>query len=342
MNENTPTTDNHEPDIYQPVALNPNALRQVEGSEITPGTPTTVALLAAAIQGPNTTPGLVEQPDNPVVPPAVQTPLGPKKPHNGLKITLIVIVSLLVLLAVGFSVFYFSIRTPNSEYDAAIENLQTMKTSGESIRDMKVLNTTGTDYLNSQQYNEARKYAATYVGTLARLQAGPVMKTDTSVASVFAKNKALIELYGQSTIDMGDTIVTYEKVTAICSHDLNKGISTQTTRQMLDETFVDCKKALGDNPTVPTKPFNDGYYVKYVAAVKAIINAAYTYADALDSGNANAELRATTSIKQAISEYFTVESKAGDIKITNTAQPSAKIADVIKAVQQRKDILFRW
>lgn len=344
MNEDIPTTDTSEPEPYQPADIDQNALQQVEGTDTTPSVPTTVVTPEPAAPTPTPTPVLtsLSQPYNNVVVQLEQTTSSPKKLHRGLKITLIVIASLLVLLAAGFSVFYFAIRTPNSEYDAAIKNLQTMKAAGESVRDMKINGAPAPDYKNSKQYITANQYATRYVDALAKLQASPVMKKDMSVKLAYANNKSLIEPYGQSTLDMSTTIAVFQEVDVTCRKDLNKGVSYQTTKQIIDATFSDCSNELKAHPTVPTKLFNDGYYVKYVAAVKAIIDDAYAYAGALNTGDASDQLRAIEDIQMASLDFSHIGDGADNIGITNSAQPSTNIADVIKVVKQRKDVMFRW
>ncbi|MEO8863073.1 MAG: hypothetical protein ABI354_02000 [Candidatus Saccharimonadales bacterium] len=333
MNEGNPETNTQEPDEYRPEIIDHNALQQIEGAEVTAQVPTTLV--------PDTVP--VVQTQNPVVVPTVQ-PIATEtlqKPRRGLKIALITIASLLIIAALGLAVFYFIIRTPDSKYDAAAKDLQTMKTSAEAIRNLKINGPQAADFETSPQYSTVRQNAAAYADALTKLQNGPVLKKDIQVKLAYADNKALIEPYGQSTLDMTDTLVTYQNVNTTCLQDLNKGITYQTTRRTLDSTFSNCKKLISDHPTVPMKAFNDGYYVKYVAVVKRIIDGAYAYADSLDSGIPSDELRATTELKLAISQYSVVTESAGDISITNTAQPSSKIGDVIKAVQQRKDVFFR-
>ena len=335
MDEDNPATNTQEPDEYRPEIIDHSVLQQIEGAEVTTQIPTPIQTLSAMP---------VAQVQTPVIAPAAQPVVTatPQKPHRGLKISLLAIAALLIVSAIGLAVFYFVIRTPNSEYDAALQNLQTMKTSGEAVRDMKIDGEAAKNYKQTAQYNSVREYAATYTGALTRLKASPVMKKDMSVKLALAENKAIIEPYGQSTLDMTDTLATFQEVDVTCRKDLNKGISYQTTKKIIDETFSDCAKLLKENPTVPTNPFNDDYYVKYVAAVKEIISDAYAYAAALDTGEPGEKLRAIEAIQMSSIKFSHLGDNTVAPNIANTAQPSAKIADVIKTVQQRKDVFFRW
>lgn len=331
MDEDNPATNTQEPGEYQPDIIDHSALQQIEGAEMTAqiSSPAPVAAPTVQAQSPNIAP-TVQQTET----------AAPQKSHRGLKIALIVIASLLVVAAIGLALFYFVIRTPDSAYDEAIQNLQTMKTSAEAIRDRKLIDIPTID-LEISQYNSIKKDATTYVNALAKFRANAVLAKDTSVMLVYAKNKSLVEPYGQSTVDMVNTTLTYQNVHTTCSSALRTLFaSTQNlTRPILDSSSSKCQSLLTTNPTVPTKAFNDTVYTKYVAAVQQIISALGRYIDAKASGDSFTVGDAATDVNQGVFAYSDVDNIPATI--SNTAQPSDKISDIIKVVQQQKNVFFR-
>lgn len=134
INEENLDTNTQEPSAYQPENIDPSLLQQVEGSEIT--TQVTNPAIKSVTQVPNSAVAATELPT---------ANISPRKPHRDRKISLIVVASLLVLAASGLAVFYFVIRTPNNEYDAAVKSLQTMKASADAIHGKKINSTMSAD-----------------------------------------------------------------------------------------------------------------------------------------------------------------------------------------------------
>lgn len=307
---------------------NQDQIQNIEGTEAT-----------ASMSTPFVQPMVQTQP----LPTAQEDPIAVsesvKKPRrNGFKLALIAIASLVLFAAIAVGVFYAFIRTPNSKYDSAIQDMKIMKTTAESTRDSMQASLKADSGVLS--YEASKRSAATYVDTLKRVKANPVFDKDMTVKLSYVENKSLIEPYGQSTLDMISTLGIYDEVTITCNDAMNANLSLSDSKVMWEDNFAPCEKLLKEHPTVEAKEFNEKTYTKYVAAVKRLIAAAYGYIDAVKKADIHTMTSAGEEISEASSNYSDVldSTKA----ISNTAQPSTKIGDVIKVLEQRKNVFFRW
>ncbi len=293
---------------------------QVPPSEIEPTTASTASMAEAA---PGVSPA--QQPDS---------ALGAKN-RRWPWILAITTSSVALVVVASLAAFYFLYRTPDQAYVSFLKELRTLRESAETIPFATVAFDDTFDVSTMAPRQDA---AEAYVAALAELKKSPILTADNEVRRAYDNDKAKIEAYGQSTLDMIETATVYLQVDTTCREEFGD-LSGVETVDMLHESIAACEDLLAKYPSVPLESFDEAHYGRYVDSLKAFISAAESVYEAYEDNDAMALVLAEEKINRAGAAYTLATS--GSPKMNNTANPKDAIDSVIASAEKRKPIFFR-
>ncbi len=242
------------------------------------------------------------------------------------------------LFAVG--IYYAAVRLSDTEYQKATAIIDSMANNAKSLADFGAKHSMDTiDEVDSRTLSTAMGNAQEYSASLKKLQQSPVLQRDGDVKVVYSVNQKRIEDYASSTMTMITTVDIYSNVVQKCIDFGNKMADIKTVDDF-DLVSKECFDYAKNHPTVPTKDFNDGMYVKYRDLVLDFISAARSYYVAVAKNDKTVSDKALANVND-VGQQLTNVAKGKHYTIQNTLNPKDQLGAVRASVQQRKDVFFR-
>ena len=259
-----------------------------------------------------------------------------QKKHRWPRVLAITMLAVLLVAGAGVASFYYLYRTPNSAYDEMLKELYVMRESATTIPLAKEIS--GNDSYLQVQDPAKKKAADAYIASLAKVKRSPILERDNTVRREYDSDKAKVEAYGKSSLDLIKTSEIYHLVDTVCRQDITDLRGNETVQEF-DKQMQACNDLLVKHPTVPLKEFNEIHYKKLIDAFKGVIESYRTAYVAFNDRDEYALEKAYTEMGRAEAVFRLATS--GSPNLSNTHNPSESISRIIAAVEKRKTAFFR-
>lgn len=253
--------------------------------------------------------------------------------------TWIIIVVVVILVAIGFSIYMFFVRPQNGGYDTAINQLNVMIRSTQSIENLKSKDMLDPTTATGTQLSDAQSTSNAYSYALTALEKSPVFAKDGKVATYDKTVHAKMADYSTTTSDMIKTLTAFATVLQSCS-TLESDASTITSLTMLKTTETDCKNALSRYQAVPSTDFNSNYFQPFREDTSDFVTALESYYTAAAIGNRTQQQSAQAGIMVALNGVANLN-KSVSSPITNSASPINELTKLKTLLSQRRNTFFR-
>lgn len=268
-----------------------------------------------------------------------QSAVTAKKSYRGLKATVIILAAVLMFALVGLAVFYFLVRTPDSQYEAAIANLEGMKSSALAIRDQGEESEVNEDVV--ARYESVRSDASVYIENLEMLKSNEVLTADLHIRAKYAEHSSVIEPYGQETLDVVDTAEAYLEIKNECETAVQE-IYAGSNEEQFKSRIAACEKLLDKYRELHVDSIAD-WYQTYRTKLLDLIDVTYTYFMIQKYGTDADKTAASEDVQEASIAFGGAMSVSGTIANTkDRTGPSDEITEIIDMLTIRRDVLFRW
>lgn len=287
--------------------------------------------------------------------PRANLPLEGKKSNKSLTLVVGLVVGALVLVGGGLGVYYFGVRTPDSVYKDAADQVDTMLASVSSINSklaqMPLLNSTAASTSSSSSSQSAATSAAdpvkatsdgiksldAYKKALDKLKSSDVLNKDAKVKQVVSDKQKSLEMYSKDFTDVLKTSSVVANLTVTCTASLSK-IAVAKSLVEFDAATKPCNDFLTQTKTVPQVELQQTFQL--VAAT--ILNIFSSSRNALVAAGSNNTALVQSSKAAADAETKKlVQFQAGIAlyRLTPPADPS-KDLDSIKSTIDSQQKLF--
>ncbi len=247
-----------------------------------------------------------------------------------------------VASCIAISMYVFTLRVPDTEYDKAASIVRTMSSHADKMAEFdRLRNNQNNGAIDEKQVTDTKVVAEKYANLLLQLQDSPVVKKDTKVAAVYNANRQRIDDYGNSSILLLDTLHTYGEVTKRCS-DLSKRIDEPTTVAQFDALATGCKEYATKHNAVAIKSYNAEVYIKYRKAALDFVSAARKYYVASNSktGSRSSLQRTMTTMDKA-QVAMQKAGSGGEQYLVNTQNSGDQLSMLLEVINERKEITLR-
>lgn len=222
-------------------------------------------------------------------------------------------------------------------YDSMLKNLYIMRDSAGIIPDAKQeFQVVGKTKPKATDRKEA---AERYIAALSNIKKSPVLEKDNVVRREYDSDKATIEAYGQSSLDLLNTLDIYTEVDSTCRNELSSIEESIETLAMLNEHIAGCSRLLDKYPNVPLESFDNAHYRKLVQVYSSVIDGYRMIMVAYERQDERALERAAEDLGRSYAAYQLATSGSPEMK--NTANPTQQINRVIESLERRKSVFFR-
>jgi len=278
------------------------------------------------------------------------------KSHTKLIVGIVSVFVFLLGALGGSAYWYFSIRTPDIEYerasaviDSMIDDAKSLQNAGSTLQestDAKTTLTSVVKFADTQvnvgsalkTINEATGKASEYLISQNKLESLRVIANDQSVAAVYAANKKVINEYGMSSDILYRTAYAFLTLYDQCIVNesiIPTGIKSADT---YDQKVKLCKDYLDNTKTVPSKDFNDTIYVPYREIILSYIaNVSSLYSEVAGSKAWNQAYQNILKVSRDVQAVDT--SKVQTLK--NTQNPKDHLVKLKAKIDERKSVVFR-
>lgn len=281
----------------------------------------------------------------------LDTPFVAKKSKKKLVIILVLLLPLL-LGAGGLGYYYLMVRTPNSAYSEAAEQVETMLASAKTVSTNKLklplLNdgTSSSSGEASSASTDSAKLAEqtlasvnTYKSALAKLKSLEIVKNDKDVESALNSNISAFEKYSTDYPDLIKTSSTIASLTTICGASLSQ---TATAKSLVefDTVTKPCSTYMQQNPTLPNATLS-AQYSGILVVIQQVFDASKGALQLALSGKLADAQKAKASADAAVRQLQQVQASLAQYKLDTPADPSKQLESLKKTITDRENVFFR-
>ncbi len=296
----------------------------------------------------------------PVVTPAADTQpvVAPaKRSHKGLVVALSSLLVAVVLAGGGAAGWYYTIRTPDSNYEkasalvAALEsNAKDIESARSSVKKSPSANVTkasvrladdsaGDIEASLTRIKDAKLKAADYQSNLNELKKLAVLTSDPSVNALYETNKKTIDEFGTSADTLYKTGLVFITMMDRCfSNEELSDVDTLKNISEYDAQIKQCEDYLKANDTVVAGEFSDKVYEPYRDILLKLIS--YTRTLFTAKNGSVAQQQAIAGLNALDKDLKKIDtSKIDEIELTQS--PQQKLQQLKAKIDERQKVLFR-
>lgn len=248
---------------------------------------------------------------------------------------LLIAIVLLVIFAIGISLYYFVWRVPTSTYEAAVKNLQSLDASTTAVANALKTTQQSTD-ISDATISTLKTSLSQYNNDLQALTENAATKQDTHVRPIYTENVTTLNSYNQSMNKLVDSLQLYWSLLSTCT-TLTGKLDQIATTGAFDTAAKDCSTAIDKARSAPSASFNDQFLSKYVALASSLLQA---YRQLFVQADAKSSQISYTDIT-TLRDNITVLSKTTKLQLAPEPNPAAAIHNITAAVNSQKGKIIR-
>lgn len=280
-----------------------------------------------------------------------------KRSHKGLVVALTSVLAVVVLAGGGAAGWYYTIRTPDSQYEKAsalvaelADTAKEIESAKSSVKKSPAANVTtasirladdsaGDIEESLAKLKDAKVKAADYQANLEELSKLEVLTSDPSVNALYESSKKTINEFGSSADTLYKTGLVFMTMMDRCFS--NGELSEVDTLKNLDEydaQIKQCEDYLKANKTVVAGEFSNMVFEPYRDVLLKLISYTRTLFTAKDGSMAQAQ--AVAGLKGLNNDLKKIDtSKIDEIELTQS--PQKKLTQLKDKIDERQKVLFR-
>jgi hypothetical protein len=287
----------------------------------------------------------------PVVDTSVDAQVLPKKSKKKLIILSVLLLPLL-LGAGGFGYYYLMVRTPNSAYTEASDQVSAMlasvKTVSANITKLPLLNDGSSESANSDPSaaTDPVKLAEqtlasinTYKSALEKLKSLAIVNDDKDVANSLSENIDALEKYSTDYPDLIKTSSTVASLTSVCGASLTRTASAKTLDEF-DTVTKPCNTFMQENSELPNASLS-AQYSGILLVIKQVFDSSKGALQLSLSGKLSDAQKAKASADEAIKQLQQAQAGLSQFKLETPVDPSKQLGSLNTVIKDRENILFR-
>lgn len=278
-----------------------------------------------------------------------------KKSHKGLILGLVGLLVVVLLGAGGAAGWYFSLRTPDIEYDKAIAkidmllaNTTDVESARTALRDqrsstsvvttvaVKTAQTTAGDVDKIlDKIKKGQDAASEYDTTQKLLSDMKAVKDDASVNVAYDANQKTISSYGSSATVVYSAEADYVSMAKYCGNGLS-GLDSVGSIDEYDQVVKPCQDFLKQHEIVTNKDING----IYVAARTDVLSLLDNLRALFTATSASAQKSLLASIQRSTDDLKKIDTTILD-SIEPAKSPKDQLTSLKAKLEERKKVFFR-
>ena len=243
---------------------------------------------------------------------------------------LTILLALVILVIALPLLYYFVWRLPDNTYQAASDQLKTMRTASSNInRILGGVSTAGN--IDDTFVSDLNNAAAQYNASFKSLAATAAVTRDSKLKPVFDQYRESLTSYGSLAKDTTTGTDKYRAILDACSGIVTK-LSSLSTVTAFDTVASVCEDAIKSAESAPKTDFTDQFLTKYTGYATDYVAA---YRAQIQAKNSKASQSTVESVKQKIS---TLGKQELTLALSDPTADLQKLEDTVKA---QKSAFFR-
>ena len=243
------------------------------------------------------------------------------------------------LFGIVYSIYYFLIRLPDSEYQKAVSIIASLNISAKNIANVGEKMQDAPSKKMQTYLQEVDLEIKDYIKNLESLKKSPVLLNDNDVKVAYDVNKERIENYATTTAIFVDTFSTLAGLNIVCIDKVQELMNTSDYSNY-DSVRRNCLDYATKHQTVPSKDFNDIYYQNYRQATMNLVNAFWDVLDAQTDGDKQANEIATQKYWASV-EIIQNPTGGKKVNTSNSLNPGDQLLNLSTVIEKRKKVLIR-
>lgn len=223
----------------------------------------------------------------------------------------------LVFVVMAAAVYFFMIRTADSDYQAANRSVETLKKDATAIA--KILGNTSPPFFSDKSSLDSfTTTVKSYNDTVAILSSAQAIQKDGKVKSLFADKKTILQTYGTTAATTAKAFSIYYDILASC------GVLRFNSAAELSSTqLADCNTAITAESALPSSGFKSQFLDAYT---KHISEAAVVYISSTPQATKKTQIAAIQNTIETLYRDTSIDYKQGSSPINALNELASTLA----------------
>jgi len=251
-------------------------------------------------------------------------------PQSGFS-RIIIIGSMTALALAIVSLYYFVWRLSNSDYQAAITQVNSLKSSSD-ILTTKLSKIQSPGNIDDTVATDIQNAVNIYQKSAQDLDKSPVVSRDLRAKADYGTLKSTISTYGQSSMDLSTSIKLYVAILDSCTQVAEK--LNQEDTDAFSTIYANCLDALDKGKASPSKSFNDQFFTQYRDETSIYIQSIVKFRTTDKAAYNTAKLVADKALEKI--------TRLGSVKIDySLSPPTDALGQLSTTLSSQKDTFLR-